>query len=198
VSVDADTVRAMEREGWNAAGAEGLKFLREAVERGDADAVAALLAAGADPNGGMPPVLGVARRASIVRQLVAAGAMVDLPDTIGRTPLQIAARWFEPDVVAALLEAKANPNLAGPVGETALMAAARGGRAETVRLLLAAGAAIGARNESGQDALAVALQAKAEPAVRPTFGPPPPRQFDEIIDLLRGATRRDRTENRAI
>jgi uncharacterized protein DUF6438/ankyrin repeat protein len=189
VSVDADAVRALRRGGWTAAGDDGAKYLRDAVQRGDTDTVAALLEAGADPNAGTPSPLSMARSARMIRRLVDAGALVDLADASGRTPLLQAARWLDPEVVAALLDARANPRVAGPGGETPLMAAARSGRAETVRLLLAAGAPAGAVNEEGQTALDAALRAKAEPTPRIIGGTPPPRQFDEIIALLRAAAR---------
>lgn len=189
VSVDADTVRALRKDGWTAAREDGAAFLREAVQRGDSETVAALLEAGADPDGDQSSVLTAARKGSIVKQLAAAGAIVDFADVSGRTPLLFAARWLEPDVVAALLESKANPNLSGPGGETPLMAAVRGGRAENVRLLLHAGARVSAVNEAGQTALDAAQQAKNEPPPRSAAGPSPPRELDTIIGLLKAAAR---------
>ena len=169
-----------------ASGADGR--LLAAVEVGNADAVRALVEAGADvraARGDGMTALHVAAehgRAEVARALVGAGAMVDAGTRIGRyTPLHLAARGGHGAVVALLLAAGADPNAAttnsgvtalhlaaGAVGGTATVAAlldhgadpnAREGSAGQTPLMFAAGA-------NRPASVAALLAAGADPAVR--------------------------------
>src|SRR5207302_8400907 len=55
ISVTPDVVRELQRDGWNAASQDGVKWLRDAVHRADVETAQALLDAGADPNDGNVP-----------------------------------------------------------------------------------------------------------------------------------------------
>jgi ankyrin repeat protein len=98
--------------------------------KGDAAAVARLLAAGADPNASM------AERG-------ASGKMVRA------TALCVAAAHSQPEVARLLLDAGADPSRAGGIGATPLMVAANCGQLEVLRLLLARGAAVDAVDPEG-------------------------------------------------
>ena len=134
----------------NVPSARGETALLWAVIHGDDDLVAALLAAGAHPNprtrGKRGPGNGAAGgtplhfatnpgRTGILKQLLAAGAVVDAADAVGMTPLGAAASIGNVDAVGPLLAAGAQPDLGCP-----LLMAARAGHVEVVRALLAAGA----------------------------------------------------------
>src|SRR5262245_6192839 len=86
---------------------------REAVTRGDADAVRALLRDGAD---------------------------VDARDRHGQTGLMRAAHGGHTEVASVLLEHGAAPDVTAKYGLSALMLAVVGGHPETARLLVRAGA----------------------------------------------------------
>jgi hypothetical protein len=105
-------------------------ILYDAVEKGDARIVKALLAAGADANG----------------------------KDIGGGPLvMMAAADKEPAVLKALLDAGGNPNAKADMNQTALISAAASGKPENVDVLLAAGANVNARMTTGTTALAMAV-----------------------------------------
>ncbi|MBT5533613.1 acyltransferase family protein, partial [Candidatus Poribacteria bacterium] len=97
-----------------------------AAQRGDVDAVEALLDAGTDVDGRHPES--------------------------GGTPLAIAALFDQTDVVALLLRRGADVDARGGDGATALHAAAFFGRAGAAELLIEAGADLEARNGSGSTA----------------------------------------------
>ena len=168
----------------------GYAALHAAVLRGDAPLVRTLLAHGADPD------------AVLVRGTPARRVSADwrLPhNMIGATPLWVAARFREPEIVRVLAEYGADPSHEVG-GETALMAAIRGssnrGRfgiappdadeearrtLESVTAALDAGADVDARNGSGDTALHLAAS----------------RGLDDIVGLLaeRGAALDERNEN---
>uniref|UniRef100_A0A7S4DDF9 MYND-type domain-containing protein n=1 Tax=Heterosigma akashiwo TaxID=2829 RepID=A0A7S4DDF9_HETAK len=79
--------------------------------------------------------------ADVVRKLLAAGAEVDTRDQINKTPLHNAACWGHADVVKILLAAGADKDAKeSERGFTALIYAAGNGYSTVVQMLLAAGA----------------------------------------------------------
>ncbi|HXI30665.1 MAG TPA: ankyrin repeat domain-containing protein [Vicinamibacterales bacterium] len=147
---DAGALRTLVRGGVNVntPQGDGMTALHWAAERGDADAAALLLKAGADVRAvtriGAHTPLHIAAKSGavdVVRQLVAAKADVRAVTTTGATPLHFAAASGSRDAVAVLLDAGADPNVREPQwGQTPLMFAAAAGRTEVVRTLLARGA----------------------------------------------------------
>jgi uncharacterized protein len=144
--------------GLRAAGPEAP--LAGAVQRGDARAVATLLAHHADPNA--PQSDGATALhwaaylddANTVGRLIHAGARPDIPNNYGITPLALAASNGNAAVIDLLLKAGANPNRPVRSGETPLMLAARAGSADAVAVLLDAGADADAKETwNGQTAL---------------------------------------------
>ena len=117
-----------------------------AVATGQAEAVRASIAAGADVNakdgsGGMP--LHEAARgghAEVVRVLIDAGAAVDARDELDRTPLHRAARKGHADVAQVLIAAGAAVDARDTDDETPLQIATVRGHAEVERALKLAGA----------------------------------------------------------
>ena len=86
--------------------------------------------------------------------LIAAGAVPDVANQLGVTPLYLACENGNPALVRALLAAGATPHATLPSGETALMTAARTGSPGAVRALLDHGADVQARETiEGQTAL---------------------------------------------
>jgi ankyrin repeat protein len=77
-----------------------------------------------------------------VRELIAAGADVDLQDRAGFTPLHFAAQQYAVDAVRLLLEAGATVDVPNEHGNTALWTAVFNskGRGEVIELLLRHGA----------------------------------------------------------
>jgi ankyrin repeat protein len=75
-----------------------------------------------------------------VRDMLAAGANVNVKDEHGNTPLIEAARNGHDDVVRTLLDSRADVRAKNDEGQTALMLAVRGGHDETGQLLRQAGA----------------------------------------------------------
>jgi len=122
------------------------RALVEAVKRGDADGVDALLATGADPDfalGGDGTALIVAVRAGfadIVDRLLAAGAGVDVPSGGDGNPLIMAAAFDRRDLARLLIQRGADVNAIVPEDETPLINAAREGHLDMVRLLVERGA----------------------------------------------------------
>ncbi|MEH0931370.1 ankyrin repeat domain-containing protein [Micromonospora sp. CPCC 205558] len=124
--------------------------LVEAVLRGDAAVVSALLRVGADPNAadreGSTPLYqaSVDGVVDLVRLLLAAGAAPDTESGHGQegTPLCAAAAWGYTDVVQELLAHDADPNLREDrgTGYSPLDWAVRGNQSQTADLLLTAGA----------------------------------------------------------
>lgn len=110
--------------------AHGNTPLMQAAWRGDAAAVAELLAQGVDvsaTNGDGNTALWlacVANDPALVMQLVRAGVPIDHPNLTGATCLMYAASSSKPAVVRTLLELGANPHLATQDDYTALDMAA--------------------------------------------------------------------------
>ncbi len=146
--------------------------LVDAVKRGDASAVRALLASKADGNSaeadGTTALHWAVRRGDLatVDLLLKAGAKAGAANRYGITPLYLAAINGDPAAVTRLLEAGADPNSALPDGETALMTAARTGNVGVLKALVARGANVRAREKrKGQDALMWAAAENNGPAI---------------------------------
>jgi ankyrin repeat protein len=134
--------------------------LVDAVKRGDAAAIRALMQAKADGNSAEPDgttaLHWAVRRADLptVDLLLKSGAKVGAANRYGVTPLYLACRNGDPAIVTRLLEAGADPNTALADGETVLMTAARTGNVGAIKALVARGADVRARERrKGQDAL---------------------------------------------
>jgi len=126
---DRATVLSLLRENVpvDAAGNDGTTALHWATLQNDAELVAEMLAAGADPNVG---------------------------NRYGITPLYLAAENGSAQIIELLLDAGADANEVGTEGETVLMTVARTGAVDGAELLLARGADIDARESwHGQTAL---------------------------------------------
>ena len=150
--------------------------IADAAMRGDAAAVRALIAEGADVNApqgdGMTALHWAARNrdAALTRDLLEAGAEVDAGTRIGRyAPLHLASEVGAGEVVEVLLGAGADPERAILVGGGArpLHFAAGSGSERAVTALLRAGAAVDAAEESwGQTPLIFAASRGRTAAVR--------------------------------
>ena len=148
----------------------------DAAMRGDAAAVAVLLAGGADVNAaqgdGMTALHWSARNgdAALARTLLDAGANVQAGTRIGRyTALHMAGEVGAGDVVEVLLGAGADPSarVVGAGSPTPLHFAAASGNVRAVGALVAAGADVNAAEESwGQTPLIFAAARGRTGAVR--------------------------------
>lgn len=86
-------------------------------------------------------------------RLIAAGAEVDAENEYGVTPLAVACRVGNADIVEVLLRSEADATIELPGRETLLMHAARAGNARLVQLLIDAGAQVDAKQRRSQTAL---------------------------------------------
>lgn len=133
--------------------------LADAAERGDREAVRAILERTHDANAaqadGMTALHWATYRDDLetARLLVEAGADVRAVNRYGVTPLSPACTNGDAELVELLFAAGADPNTTLRGGETALMAAARTGKPGPVRSLLARGAQVDAKERRGQTAL---------------------------------------------
>src|SRR5262245_40612723 len=113
--------------------------LTEAVKKGDANSLRALIKAKADVNApeadGMPPLHWAALQKNLAaaRLLIQAGANAKATTRFGITPLALAATNGDAPMIEVLIKAGANPNSATSEGETPLMTAARTGRVDAIR-----------------------------------------------------------------
>jgi ankyrin repeat protein len=138
---DAARLRELMSLEWAETGAY-TRALTTAAEKGYAEVVKMLLAAGAEANSSALTTAAEKGYAEIAKMLLAAGAIVNAGGHFSQlTPLMAAASEGHTEVVQALLEAGADVNK-GMFGEheTALYYAAQKGHAETARLLLQKGA----------------------------------------------------------
>lgn len=131
----------------------------DAAERRDSAALAAALAANADPNARQPDGMTALHWAAFhddlpaAERLLASGAKAETANRYGVTPLMLAALNGNATLAERLLAAGADPRARRPGGETVLMTAARTGRPEVLQVLLAKGAEADARDDNGQTAL---------------------------------------------
>jgi ankyrin repeat protein len=162
-----------------AAGQAGMTDLHAAAWSGDLDAALAAIAAGADVNardhGDWTPLHWVVDmgmvdgdREALVSVLAQAGADLNARSLDGATPLMIACRSGNGDLVRQLLSMGADLHLRSRDGSTALMEAAGYGDPDTVRFLLESGANRADRKADGRTALDVARD----------------QGWDEIVKLL--------------
>jgi uncharacterized protein len=123
----------------------------DAVMRGDAAAVRALLTQKADVNGtqgdGATALHWAVFREDLatVNLLIQAGANVKVANHEGATPLSLACQAGNAPIIETLLKAGADPNEKLPHGETALMMASRTGSVAAMTVLLARGADVNAK-----------------------------------------------------
>jgi ankyrin repeat protein len=134
--------------------------LVDAVKRGDAESVRALLAQHvavntADADGSTALHWAVQRDDSkIAGLLLAAGANVNAATRYKITPLSLACTNGNAGLIDRLLKAGADPNGTSEEGQTALMTASLTGKVDAVKLLLETGANVNAREPyKGQTAL---------------------------------------------
>ena len=149
---DAAAVRALIDEGVDvdARRSDGVTALLWAAHRDDVATAELLLAAGADPDSaddhGVTPLIRAAENASL--------ALVD-----GLTPLMVAARTGNLDIVRALLKHGAEVNAAtAELGATALMWAVAAPHRPIVEALLEAGADVEVSTAKGMTPLLTAAQ----------------------------------------
>jgi ankyrin repeat protein len=140
--------------------AAGSNRLIDAVKRGDAKAVRALLAQRVDVNAadtdGSTALHWAAQRddVAIADLLIAAGANVKAATRYKITPLSLACTNGDAALIDRLLKAGADPNSSSEEGQTALMTASLTGKPDAVKLLIETGAEVNAVEPyKGQTAL---------------------------------------------
>lgn len=154
---DAERLKAMLAADPGLAGAEnrdGLTPLGFAAHYGQAAAVEALLAAGADvnevshsrvayipSNTALHAAMAGERSMEVIRLLLDNGARTDIPDSSGQTCLHSAAYHMDSkELISLLIKRGADINKRDTNGETALDLARKQGHAEAAAALEAAGA----------------------------------------------------------
>lgn len=131
--------------------------MHDAARKGDAEAVKALLTAGADPtpqdDDGRTPLHDAAENGDLpsVQVLLTAGANPNARDDNGRTSLHDAAENGRVKSMHALLAAEANPDARDDFHQTPLHLAARNGSLGAAQALLAAGASVNAKAQDWND-----------------------------------------------
>ena len=146
--------------------------LVDAAKNSDADALQALLNAGADVNGrtadGSTALLWASYRDDIAsaQLLIGAGADVNIANELGATPIWAASRNGSTAMAQELLAAGADPDAPLLLGETPLVTASRTGNAEVVAMLLEKGADVKARGARGQTSLMFAAAQRHPDVVR--------------------------------
>jgi ankyrin repeat protein len=147
--------------------------LADAVEKRDAQSVAALLKKRSDVNVAQPDGATALHWAAhwndlpTAKALIAAGANTNAVNDFGVTPLFLAATNGSADMLGVLLGAGGNAKAALPTGETVLMTAVRGGSLAAVEKLLAAGADVNvAQASKSQTALMWAATAQKPEIVK--------------------------------
>lgn len=147
---DRADVLAMIKQGAdvNAPQGDGVTALHWAARHGDAEMIAALVAAGANARtatsfGAFTPLHLAAERGSapIVKALLAAGSPVDARSSTGATPLMFASASGDTAAITALLDKGAEVNARETDRlQTPLIFAAAANRLDAVKLLIARGA----------------------------------------------------------
>ena len=151
-----------------------VKWLRKG---GLVDAVCPTTSAGLTIVGALLHVASSSGQLEMVRELLKRGASIDLPSSLGDTPLMRAAYNGHLSVVLILLQHLANPDLQSNEGGTALMAAANQGQAPCVKALLRAKASTELLDEGGNTALQWAENkghTTTAALIRQHAAPPPP------------------------
>jgi ankyrin repeat protein len=150
----------------------GTSVLSRAVQRGDREAVRALLLDGVDVDDrdadGTTPLHWAVRLddVELVRTLIRAGADVAVENRYGLRPITLAATNGSERALRALLDAGADP-AASAAGEPVVMTAARTGAVDALELLVARGADVNAREAwLGETALMWAAAENHADAVR--------------------------------
>lgn len=141
--------------------AQGRATVADAAERGDREAVRALLKQAADVNAaqgdGMTALHWAAMHgdAEMAGMLIVAGANIRAVTRLGAyTPMYLAAQRGSAAVIESLVKAGADVNVATVNGTTPLMAAAASGELAAVKILVEHGAALEAADKyRGQTAL---------------------------------------------
>jgi uncharacterized protein len=103
--------------------------------------------------------LGTAHRLEVARQLIAAGAEVNVADNLGRTPLSVAAETGDAELVSILLQAGAKVEGSGKYSATPLCVAAQRGFVEVIKVLMVAHANPNVKNTKGETPLEMASEA---------------------------------------
>jgi len=147
---------------------DSVDFFR-AVNVDDADAVSQMLAAGQDPNQldtrGQPALILALQDESLKVAKVlwdAKGVDIDMRNSVGETPLMMAALKAEVDAASALV---AHGAAVQKDGWAPLHYAATGGSAAIVNMLLAKGAVLETRSPNGTTPLMMAARYGNEQAV---------------------------------
>lgn len=96
---------------------------------------------------------------TLARQLLSAGADIDLPEPDGTTPLLWAVYNANPELVQLLLAAGANPDIPNQLHITPLLQASRYGDAGMLRSLLESGATLGSADHETESVLMAAARA---------------------------------------
>jgi len=143
-----------------AMGAAADSGLMDAVKRGDAAGVKALLAKKVDVNApgvdtSTPLDWAVeSNNLDVVNLLIDAGANVNAETRYKITPLSLACKNGNAAIIERLLKAGVDPNSTSEEGQTALMTAALNGKVDAIKMLLAHGAKVNATEPyKGQTAL---------------------------------------------
>lgn len=139
--------------------------LHDCIRRDMPDCVGSALRAGLSPDSPVgekrfTPLMTAVRegKADIVRQLIEAGASVDLKDADGTTALLHAASLGEDPSLQLLLQAATTLEARDASGQTALIRAAGGGWPSVTRILIEAGADTNLRDNRGETALILATK----------------------------------------
>jgi len=134
------------------------------VEKGNITYLQKFLKQGGDPDQlnkiGQPLLVKAAAHDQFIMatELLRAGANVNLPDTIGMSPLMYGTNSGNAGIVELLVSNGADVNYLNPESESALIYASKKGYLEIMDLLIQAGANVNAENNEGRTALYFATQ----------------------------------------